>query len=88
MKSLDSMPILYSEEGVDCFRDIKYAGQAILYLIDNFDFESLEYNTDNDDEMKESVKREIPIVRKSIETMIDVNNMKLNEEKTERKGEK
>lgn len=57
MKSQDGGPILYGEEVVDFFRDIRCAQQAILYLIDNFDFDSLEYNTENADEMKKQLKK-------------------------------
>ena len=58
------------------------------YLIDNFDFNSLEYNTDNADEMKEAVKRGIPIVREYIENMLDVSNMEITEVKKERKSKR
>ena len=88
MKSQDGGPILYGEEVVDFFRDIRCAQQAILYLIDNFDFDSLEYNTDNADEMKKAVKRGVPIVRESIETMLDVSNMEITEVKKERKSKR
>lgn len=88
MSSKDGGPILYGEEVVDFFRDIRCAQQAILYLIDNFDFDSLEYNTDNADEMKEAVKRGIPIVRESIENMLDVSNMEITEVKKERKSKR
>ena len=88
MKSQDGGPILSREEGVDYFRDIRCAGEAILYLIDNFDFDSLEYNKDDVAEMKEAVKRGVPIVRESIENMLDVSNMKVTEVKIERKSKR
>ena len=64
MNSQDDGFIFYRTEVVDYFRDIRCAGQAILYLIDNFN--SLEYNTNNVNEIKETVKRGIPTVRESI----------------------
>ena len=88
MKSQDGVTILYGAEVLDYFRDIRCAQQAILHLIDSFDFDSLEYNIDNADEIKESVKRGIPIVRESIETMLDVSNMKVTEVKKERKSKR
>lgn len=77
IKPLDNDPILYRPEVVDFFKDIRCAGQAVLYLIDNFEFDSLEYNTDIADEMKEAVKRGIPIVRKVIEATLDIDNMEI-----------
>ena len=35
--------------------------------------------------MKEAVKRGIPIIRESIETILDINNMEITEVKKERK---
>lgn len=48
----------------------------------------LEYNADNVDEIKEAVKREIPIVRGYIENMLDVSNMEVTEVKKERKSKR
>lgn len=88
MKLQNDGPILYGPEVVDSLRDVRCAQQAILDLIDTFDFDSLKYNTDNVDEMKEAVKRGIPIIRESIKTMLDVNNMKVTEVKKERKSKR
>ena len=85
MKLKDGRYILYGEEVLDYFGDIRCAGQAILYLIDNFDCDSLEYNTDNAAEMKEAVKKGIPIIRESIETMLDISNMEVTEVKKKRR---
>lgn len=88
MSSKDGVPILYGEEVVDYFRDIRLAQQSILHLIDNFEFDSLEYNADNVDEIKQAVKRGIPIVRDYIENMLDVSNMEVTEVKKERKSKR
>lgn len=88
MKSQNGGPILYGPEVVDYFRDIRLAQQAILHLIDNFTFDSLEYNTDNADEIKEAIKRGIPILRDYIENMLDVSNMEVTEVKKERKSKR
>lgn len=88
MKSQGGGPILYGPEVVDYFRDIRLAQQSILHLIDNFEFDSLEYNVDNVDEIKEVVKRGIPIVRDYIENMLDVSNMEVTEVKKERKSKR
>ena len=48
----------------------------------------LEYNADNVDEIKEAVKRGIPIVRGYIENMLDVSNMEVTEVKKERKSKR
>ena len=88
MSSKDGGPILYGEEVVDYFRDIRLAQQSILHLIDNFEFDSLEYNADNVDEIKQAVKRGIPIVRDYIENMLDVSNMEVTEVKKERKSKR
>lgn len=86
MKSKDGGPILYGTEVADYFRDIRCAQQAVLYLIENFDFDSLEYNTSDSSEIREAVKRGIPIIRKYIENMLDISNMEVTEVKKGRKS--
>lgn len=48
MKSPKSNPIPYKIEVTDYSKNIRYAGQAILHLINNFDFDILKYNTNNE----------------------------------------
>ena len=88
MQSNDGNIILYGEEVKDYFRDLRNAQYAILKLIDLFEFDSFEYNTDNDKEIKESVKRGLPTIRKAIAELFDEKNIEITESKEEKPKKK